>query len=194
LFVRTRSYIGCFLFSTYTLAKLYHRTIFNLSPIHLHHSDPVPLGTGFFLLLRDGAKLRKGANQLELTRLKRPAPYASGSASSARSVRRRFDRASSLAPTTGLEGRRERRNGRLAWPAWAPFYDRLRHSHCRCCRGYRLGRSTIGSAGLLGTAQDDGVVGHLDLETVTTRETKLLQRGCRQGYPAVIAELDCGHG
>ena len=66
MFVRTRSYIGCFLFSTYTLAKLYHRTIFNLSPIHLHHSDPVPLGTGFFLLLRDGAKLRKGADQLEL--------------------------------------------------------------------------------------------------------------------------------
>jgi hypothetical protein len=26
----------------------------------------VPLGTGFFLLLRDGAKLRKGADQLEL--------------------------------------------------------------------------------------------------------------------------------
>ena len=57
MFVCTRSFVGCFLSSTYTLAELYHRSIFGLFSTLIRHSDPVPLGTGFFLLLRDGAKL-----------------------------------------------------------------------------------------------------------------------------------------
>jgi hypothetical protein len=107
----------------------------------------------------------------------------------------------SLAPATGLDGRRKRCNRRLSRPSRTPLHGRrdIGRPWFRCCQlrlhgwSCRLGRGTLGARSRTGGAKNDGTASDLDRELITGAETKPLPCGCRQHEPAVILQADIRH-